>query len=221
MKQGNPVVAVILVDDHELVRKGLRTLLELEADIQVLDEATDGIEAVQLARTLNPTVVVMDIALPRLNGVEAARQILATHPEAKILVLSAHSEDKHIGKLASMGVMGFLMKQCSPHLLVKAIHDIASGKKVYSPLILQRIEMLNKKKAIFPMTMREMQVLQLVAESMANKQVADVLKISIKTVEKHRQSIMNKLLIHDTAGLTRYAIAEGIIECSSGSKSHS
>jgi DNA-binding NarL/FixJ family response regulator len=165
----------------------------------------------------------MDIAMPLLNGLEATRQILAEVPTTKVLILSAHSDDAYIDRVISVGAVGFLIKQTSAQILAKAIHEIMAGKAFYSPQISRRLRDhygkpekaggLMVKKAT-GLTARELEVIQLVAEGHANKQVASCLDISIKTVEKHRQHLMDKLNIHDTAGLTRYAIAQGIIESS-------
>ena len=176
-----------------------------------------------MARTLSPDVILMDIAMPVLNGLEATRQILAANPQAKVLILSAHSDDIYVERLVAAGVCGFLEKQSSADILTKAIHEIARGKAFFSPAIAKRMasdpgkprdrEGMVKSNGA-RLTSRESEVLQLVAEGQANKQVAAELGISIKTVEKHRQHVMDKLNIHETAGLTRYAIAQGIIESS-------
>jgi DNA-binding NarL/FixJ family response regulator len=176
-----------------------------------------------MAAALHPDVVVMDIAMPLLNGLEATRHILEASPAVKVLILSAHSDDAYIDRVISVGAVGFLIKQTSAQILAKAIHEVMSGKAFYSPQVSKRLRdhyhrperdgALVVKKAT-GLTSRELEVIQLVAEGQANKQVAAGLNISIKTVEKHRQHLMDKLNIHDTAGLTRYAIAQGIIESS-------
>jgi DNA-binding NarL/FixJ family response regulator len=158
-----------------------------------------------------------------LNGLEATRQILAAHPAARIIILSAHSDDEYIERTTAAGVAGFLEKQTSAEVLTKAIREVAAGRAYFSPAIAKRLphdpskprgrDGLIKPKGT-KLTSRESEVLQLVAEGSANKQVADALGISIKTVEKHRQHLMDKLNIHETAGLTRYAIAAGVIESS-------
>lgn len=215
-------ITVILADDHVVVREGLRSLLELEDDIEVVGEARTGREAVQLTKKLLPTVVVMDISMPLLNGLEAARQILASLPDTKILILSAHGDDVYVEQVAELGVAGYLVKQTSAVVLAKAIREVHKGNTFFSRSIAKRLGHLQQvsphgatgrqKKNSVKLTPRELEVLQLIAEGSANKQSAAELGISIKTVEKHRQSLMNKLDIHDTAGLTRYAIAVGIIE---------
>lgn len=216
-------ITVLLAEDHTIVREGLRSLLELGGDVEVVGEAATGRQAVDLARKLRPTVVVMDIAMPVLNGFEATRQILRAVPETKVLVLSAHSDDEYVVHMAAVGASGYVVKQNSGQVLVHAVKEVASGNPYFSPSIVKRLRDAERKaggsgaagaKPQRPLTSREAEVLQLVAEGAANKQVAAELGISIKTVEKHRQQLMDKLDIHDTAGLTRYAIAAGVIESS-------
>jgi len=207
-------ITVLLAEDHLVVREGLRALLKAESDIEVVGEAQDGRRAVQLAKTLLPAVVVMDIAMPLLNGLEATRQILKAVPDTRILILSAHSDDEYVEQTAALGAAGYLIKQTSAHLLAKAIRDVHAGKTVFSPTISKRLLERHQRSPgrIALLSSREVEVLQLIAEGKANKQAASELGISIKTVEKHRQNLMGKLDIHDTADLTRYAIAAGIIE---------
>jgi DNA-binding NarL/FixJ family response regulator len=216
-------IKTLLADDHTIVREGLRALLSSDTAIQVVGEAHDGREAVEMATSLRPDVVVMDIAMPLLNGLEATRQILAKHPGMKVLILSAHSDDAYIDRVIAVGAAGFLIKQTSAQILATAIHEVMAGHAFYSPQVSKRVREHYQKpdkagglmiKKATGMTSRELEVIQLVAEGHANKQVAAGLGISIKTVEKHRQHLMDKLNIHDTAGLTRYAIAQGIIESS-------
>jgi DNA-binding NarL/FixJ family response regulator len=214
-------ITIVLAEDHAIVRQGLRNLLETEGHFEVVGQAQTGREAVELAATLKPNVILMDIAMPILNGLEATRQILSANPAARILILSAHSDDEYIEHMTAVGVAGFLEKQTSAEILTKAVHEVAKGKTFFSPAIAKRIaassarqrgrDGISKSNAT-QLTSRETEVLQLVAEGHANKQVAASLDISIKTVEKHRQRLMDKLNIHETAGLTRYAIAHRIIE---------
>ena len=213
-------ITVLLAEDHQIVREGLRALLKLESDIQVVGEAANGRDAVKLAASLNPDVVVMDIAMPLLNGLEAARQILSAAPTTRLLILSAHSDDAYVERVMELDAAGYLVKQTAAHILPQAIREIHRGKLFFSPTITKRLPNHQTKptaagkKNPANLTTREMEVLQLVAEGKANKESADVLHISIKTIEKHRQKVMEKLNIHDTASLTRYAIANGIIESS-------
>ena len=217
-------ITVLLAEDHLIVREGLRALLKLEEDIEVVAEAENGRQAVELTRNLCPAVVVMDIAMPLLNGLEATRQILRYVPATRVLILSAHSDDAYVERVMSLGAAGYLIKQTAAHILAKAIREVFKGKSFFSPTVSRRRDH-HKQKAkdhgdlppnadASRLSPREMEVLQLIAEGKANKETADVLHISIKTVEKHRQKLMEKLNIHDTAGLTRYAISAGIIESS-------
>jgi DNA-binding NarL/FixJ family response regulator len=216
-------ITVLLAEDHTIVREGFRKMLEMEDDIEVAGEAQDGRQAVLLAKKLHPDVVLMDIAMPLLNGLEATRQILKTNPAIKVLMLSAHSDDAYVTNATESGAVGFLLKQTSAHDVCRAIREVQKGKKFFSPSISRRQDRIHpltpdrsgalKKKAV-PLTSREMEILQLIAEGNANKETAAELGIGIKTVEKHREHVMQKLDIHDTAGLTRYAISAGIIESS-------
>ena len=216
-------ITVLLAEDHAIVRQGLCALLNADGRFKMAGEARNGREAVDMAAALRPDVILMDIAMPVLNGLEATRQILAANPAAKVIVLSAHSDDVYVERMNEAGVAGFLEKQTSADVLTKAIFEVAKGNTFFSPSIAKRMPGAENKPRdrdglLSPngsrLTSRESEVLQLVAEGMANKQVASELRISIKTVEKHRQHVMDKLNIHETAGLTRYAIAQGIIESS-------
>lgn len=218
-------IRVLLADDHTVVRQGLRALLAAEEDIEVVGEAENGRRAVQMVRDFTPDVVVIDIAMPVLNGVEATRQILRAAPKTKVLVLSSYSDDEYVQQLAESGVAGYLVKQTAGNELVKAIREASKGNAFFSPAIAKRLRD-HCREALDPgqstrqrgpyLTTREAEVLQLIAEGCANKQIAAELCISIKTVEKHRQQVMNKLGIHDVAGLTRHAIEKGIIESHAG-----
>jgi len=214
-------IKVLLAEDHQIVREGLRAMLNLEADIKVISEAENGRQAVETFARTRPDVVVMDIAMPLLNGMEATRQILQAFPGTKILILSAHSDDAYVAMVMAIGASGYLIKQTAAHILPEAIRAVHQGKTYFSPIIAKRRNHQKQKdhdqgelpgKTVPTLSTREMEVLQLIAEGKANKETADELKISVKTVEKHRQSLMDKLNIHDTAGLTRYAISMGIIE---------
>ena len=216
-------ITVLLAEDHMIVREGLKKLLETEKDILVVGEATNGRQAVDLAAKLRPAVVVMDIAMPQLNGLEATRQIRQLVPDAKILILSAHSDDAYVDRMMSFGVSGYLIKQTSAHILSDAIREVQKGNTFFTPTISKRIGQRHpkaldrkgqSKAKDVSLSTREMEVLQQIAEGQANKQIAADLGISTKTVEKHRDHLMSKLDIHDTAGLTRYAIGAGIIESS-------
>ena len=216
-------ITVLLAEDHTIVREGFRKMLELENDIEVIGEAEDGRKAVALAKKLRPAVVLMDIAMPHLNGLEATRQILKAVPATKVLMLSAHSDDAYVKNATESGAAGFLLKQTSAHDVCRAIREVHQGKTFFSPSIAKHFNRLNPllsgrvgtlSSKVAQLTSREMEVLQLIAEGKANKETASELGIGIKTVEKHREHLMEKLDIHDTAGLTRYAISAGVIESS-------
>jgi DNA-binding NarL/FixJ family response regulator len=219
----NPIT-VLLAEDHTIVREGFRKMLDLETDLEVVGEAQDGRQAVYLAKKLRPAVVLMDIAMPLLNGLEATRQVLKACPDIKVLILSAHSDDAYVKNAAMAGAVGFLLKQTSAHDVCRAIREVEKGRKFFSASVSKRQDRLNSlapgrraggaNKKVAKLTSREMEVLQLIAEGKANKETAAELGIGIKTVEKHREHLMAKLDIHDTAGLTRYAIGAGIIESS-------
>ncbi len=216
-------ITVLLADDHTIVREGFRKMFEMEADFEVVGEAQDGRQAVALAIQLCPDVVLMDIAMPRLNGLEATRQLAKALPRTKVLILSAHNDDAYVENAIESGAAGFILKRSSAQDVAVAIRKVHQGETYFSPSISRRVNRrdprsLNRmgmlRKAARELTSREMEVLQLIAEGKANKETADELSISIKTVEKHRARLMEKLDIHDTAGLTRYAISAGIIESS-------
>jgi DNA-binding NarL/FixJ family response regulator len=220
---GVPVtnITVLLADDHTLVRQGLRVLLEAQPDITIAGEASNGREAVQLAGTLHPDVVVMDIAMPLLNGMEATRQIIQQIPGTRVLILSSYNDDEYVHQLTEAGASGYLLKQAAVAELVSAIREAVKGKLFFSPAIRKQLaeryrETISKgvvvRRRTDRLSPRESEVLQLIAEGKLNKQIAAELNLSIKTVEKHRQRLMDKLGIHDIAGLTRYAISKGIIE---------
>jgi DNA-binding NarL/FixJ family response regulator len=219
----NPVktIKVLMAEDHAVVRQGLSCLLTTEGHFEIVGQARNGREAVDLARSLHPDVILMDIAMPVLNGLEATRQILAANPAARVIILSAHSDDVYVERMNAAGAAGFIEKQSSADVLTKAIHTVVAGRSYFSPVIAKRMQEtrthdLNRdglpRANSVRLTSRETEVLQLVAEGQANKQVAATLGISVKTVEKHRQHLMDKLNLHETAGLTRYAIEQGIIE---------
>jgi DNA-binding NarL/FixJ family response regulator len=219
MKTAKPI-SVLLAEDHTLVRQGLAALLALDG-FETVGEALNGREAVEMAKTLQPDVILMDIAMPVLNGIEATRQIVAANPSARVVILSAHTDGEYLERMSASGAVGFLEKQTSAEILTQAISEVAEGRTFFSPSIARRMRADAQSPSGRPgvpgpkpvwLTSRESEVLQLVAEGSANKQVAATLGISIKTVEKHRQHLMDKLNIHDTAGLTRYAISRGVIE---------
>jgi DNA-binding NarL/FixJ family response regulator len=197
--------------------------LEHENDIEVVGEAETGRQAVQLTRKLHPEVVVMDIAMPLLNGLEATRQIRKDCPGTKVLFLSAHSDDAYVEQVAAQAASGCLPKQTSSHDLAAAIREVQKGNAFFCPAIAKRLDVRRRQsldragrpgKRSHRLSSREAEVLQLIAEGRSSKQVAAELGVGFKTVDKHRQHLMAKLNIHDVAGLTRYAISAGIIESS-------
>ncbi len=214
-------IKILLIDDHLVVRDGLRSLLAAEADMEIVGEGGNGRQAVQMARDLQPDVIVMDIGMPILNGLEASAQIIEAGSKARVLILSSYSEDKYVHQLAEAGVAGYLVKESAASELINAVRQVHKGNPYFSPTILKRILGLYRSshgaageqgRGNEPLTSREQEVLQMVAEGHVNKQIAATLNLSIKTVGKHRQQLMDKLDIHDIAGLTRYAIARGIVE---------
>ena len=214
-------ITVLLSDDHTVVREGLRLLLEKEADMQVVGEAANGRRSVGETKRLKPDVVVLDIAMPLLNGLEAARQIAKEVPSTKVLILSAYSDDAYIQQAIEAGAAGFLMKETAGDDLLRAIREIAKGNAFFSPPVAKRLlkqwqeKLLNGspvKTMATMLTSRQMEILQLIAEGYATKQIAGLLSLSIKTVEKHRQDLMNTLNIHNIATLTRYAVSSGVVE---------
>ena len=214
-------ITVLLAEDHTVVRQGFRKILELEDDFEVVGEAEDGRQAVAMVKKLRPAVVLMDIAMPQLNGLEAARKILKAVPGTRILILTAHSDDAYVKNAAESGAVGFLLKQASARVLSEGIREVNKGHTFFGPFIAKLLPERERKsldQAGRPklrkarLTSREMEVLQLIAEGKANKQIAAELGIGMKTVERHREHLMEKINIHGTAGLTRHAISAGIIE---------
>ncbi len=212
-------ISIILAEDHVIVREGIRKLLEVESDFDVVGEASNGRDALKMVAALHPDVVIMDIALPLLNGMEACRQIHKSYPDIRVLMLSAHGDDAYVEESIESGAAGFVLKQAPGSALASAIREVHAGRRFFSEAILKRYRETQYElragttpKKRHRLTPRESEVLQLIAEGKANKETAIELGISIKTVEKHRTNLMNKLNIHDTATLTRYAIGEGIIE---------
>jgi len=213
-------ITVFLSDDHAVFREGLRLLLEATGEIDVIGEAEDGYRALRETRRLQPDVVLMDIAMPLLNGVEAARRIAREVPTTKVLILSTYGDDQHVQQAVKAGAAGYLMKQTASQDLLRAIRDTCKGGAFFGPAIARGSLKHSKngdpqaKTTAAPvLTWRQTEVLQLIAEGYSNKQMAALMFVSIKTVEKHRQALMVKLDIHETATLTRYAVSTGVVEC--------
>lgn len=212
-------IRMLLAEDHTIVRKGLRSLLDGAGGIQVVGEAADGREAVDKVRHLLPDVVVMDIAMPGLNGLEATRQIRKQFPKVKVLILTMHADEEHILQILQAGASGYVVKQDAPEELVSAVQTVDRGDLFLSPSIsrtviqeyIRRAEAMAGRVSFEPLTPREREVLQLIAEGRPPREIAEILRISVKTVETHRAHLMRKLDARSTADLTRYAIRKGII----------
>jgi DNA-binding NarL/FixJ family response regulator len=200
---------ILLVDDHALVRRGFRRMLEDESSFQVVGEASDGLEAVTRAEELRPDVVVMDCALPQINGVEATRRILAKLPDTAVLMLSMHSEDTLIRQALAAGARGYILKNAMDLDLVSAIKKVAEGKMVVDPQI--KLDGSMKGERDTGLTPRELEILQHIVAGKSNKEIATDLKLSVNTVSVHRANIMDALGIHKTAELVVYAIRNGLV----------
>ncbi len=209
------MIRVLLADDHVLVREGLRALLAREADMQVVAEAGDGREALQLAREARPDVAALDLSMPLLNGLEAARQIAAWERGPRVILLTVHAEDRYVLEALRAGVRGYVLKKQAAADLVRAIREVSGGGVYLSPGISSAVVDAVRSPRLVPedpLTAREREVLQLVAEGKTTKEIAVLLGVSVKTADAHRTRLMQKLDIHDIAGLTRYAIRQGVIQ---------
>ncbi len=209
------MIRVLLADDHVLVREGLRALLAREADIQVVAEAGDGREAVRAAREVRPDVAALDVSMPLLNGLEAARQMAAWEPGPRVILLTVHAEDRYVLEAVRAGVRGYVLKRQAAADLVRAIREVSGGGVYLSPGISAAVvEAVRSPRSLLEdaLSAREREVLQLVAEGKTTKEIAVLLGVSVKTADAHRTRLMQKLDIHDIAGLTRYAIRHGIIQ---------
>jgi DNA-binding NarL/FixJ family response regulator len=212
-------IGILLVDDHRLVREGLRGLLNLDTGVLVVGEAADGRQAVAMSASLKPDVILMDIAMPRLNGLESARQILAADPRMRIIILSAYADPAYVASALSVGAGGFAVKHATSADLLQVIRRVFrregfvdASRGVVEAMHGSRRPALHKPSA--RLSPREAEMLQLIAEGRGTKHAARMLGICVKTAEKHREHLMAKLGIHDIAGLTRYAISRGIVESS-------
>jgi DNA-binding NarL/FixJ family response regulator len=202
-------ITVLLVDDHSLVRRGFRRMLEDEPDMEVVGEAGDGEESVKLARELHPQVVVMDSALPGMNGLQATRQILEDSPETAVLMLSMHSENTWVRQAVEAGAKGYILKNALDLELGAAIRKVAAGETVFDPKVEQQSTLKGERNSA--LTPRELEVLQMIVDGKSNKEIATALDLSANTIAVHRANIMNTLGIHKTAELVVYAIRSGLV----------
>jgi two-component system response regulator NreC len=213
------MIRILIADDHGIVRHGTRSLLEKEADFEVVGEAEDGRAAVEMTEALNPAIVVMDIAMPHLNGLDAAAQIVRRHPDVGVLILSMHEEEDYLVRALSAGARGYLLKETAQVDLVRAVRSVAHKKAFFSPAIAQMLvedftRQMQKKGVADSyelLTEREREILQLLAEGKSNKEAATVLNVSPYTVETHRNNLMQKLNLHNTAEIVLYAVRKKII----------
>jgi len=212
-------IRVVLADDHIIMRKGLRLLLERQPNITVVGEASDGRECVELAQAEKPDVVVMDLAMPNLNGIEAARQIVGQNPEIAVAVLSMHSDESYVIRALKAGARAYLLKDSAESDLIGAIKALSDGKSFFSPAIsrllvedyMRALERKGVDDSYELLTTREREILQLLAEGKSNKEVANMLNLSLYTVETHRTHILQKLNLHTVPELILYAVRKGII----------
>jgi DNA-binding NarL/FixJ family response regulator len=210
-------IRILLADDHKIIREGLRSLLEKDPELEVIAEAGDGTTTVKLARKLKPEVVIMDITMPDLNGIEATRQIMAELLNVKVIALSMHSDRRFVVGMLKAGASGYLLKDCAFDELIHTVHTVVKNRTYLSPRItnivvddyLRHVSTTNSS-VTSVLTAREREVLQLLAEGKTTKQIADHLYLSVKTIETHRRQIMVKLDIHSIAELTKYALREGL-----------
>ena len=212
-------IRILLADDHQLMRSGLRLLIEQQPDLTVVGEAGNGREVVSLAKSLKPDVVVMDIGMPNLNGIEATHQITQIHPEIAVVILSMHSDEGYVLRVLKAGAKGYLLKDSAEADLIKAVHAVAGGKSFFSPAVskvllddyVRKLKRTGIEDAYDLLTPREREILQLIAEGKSNKDVANLLNLSVYTVETHRSNIMEKLHLRGLPELILYAVRKGII----------
>ena len=214
-----PKIRILIADDHTLLRNGICALLEDEQDMVMVGEASDGREAVRLAGQLKPNVVLMDIAMPLLNGLEATRQIKHEHPEINVLVLTMYDNEEYFREMLEVGASGYIIKRAAATELVSAIRAVYNGEAVLSPAITRLLledyinhDVRSEKDDPNALSSREREVLQLIAEGKTSREIAEILNLSVKTVQSHRTNLMQKLDLHDRGELIKYAIQKKIIE---------
>jgi two-component system, NarL family, response regulator NreC len=212
-------IKVLIADDHDIVRAGVKSLLERQDDIEIVGEAADGRQVVRLAAELNPSIVVMDIAMPQLNGIDATAQILRQDADIKIIVLSMYADEEYLVRALTAGVKGYLLKDAVQEDLLRAVRAVATGRSFFSPAISQtlaedyvrQLQHKGLEDSYALLTEREREILQLLAEGKSNKEVAAVLNVSPYTVETHRTHLMQKLNLHNTAEIVLYAVRKKIV----------
>jgi len=212
-------IRILLADDHQLMRSGIRLMLERESDLTVVGEAADGREAVSLAKTLKPDVVVMDIGMPNLNGIEAAHQMTQENPEMAIVIVSMHADESYVLRALKAGARGYLLKDSAEADLIKAVHVVYGGKSFFSPAVskvllddyVRKLKRSGTDDAYDLLTPRERKILQLIAEGKSNKDIANLLNLSVYTIESHRSNLMEKLNLRGLPELILYAVRRGII----------
>ena len=213
------MIRILLADDHTIMRSGLRLLLERYPDLRVIAEAANGREALQLAEEHRPDIAVMDVGMPHLNGLEAARQIVAKAPETRVIILSMHSDESYVVRALKAGARGYLLKDSAEADLVDAIKAVRNGKTFFSPAIaevlnrdyMSKLERQGVEDSYELLTTREREILQLIAEGRGNKEVAAMLHLSLHTVDTHRGNIMEKLNLHSVPELILYAVRKGVV----------
>ena len=212
-------IRVLLADDHQLMRSGIRLMLERDRDLSVVGEASDGREAVALTKSLKPDVVIMDIGMANLNGIEAARQMTQERPDLAVMILSMHSDESYVLRALRAGARGYLLKDSAEPDLIKAVHVVAGGKSFFSPAVskvllddyVRKLKRSGTDDAYDLLTPRERELLQLIAEGKSNKDIANLLNLSVYTVESHRSNLMEKLNLKGLPELILYAVRKGII----------
>lgn len=212
-------IRIVLADDHGIVRKGLRYLLERQPDMEVVGEAKDGREAVSLAAELSPAIVIMDIAMPLLNGIDATAQIIKHNPKTGVIILSMHSDESYLVRVLTAGARGYLLKDVAEIDVIRAIQTVAQGKPFFSPQVSQALledymrQLVQRglQDSYDLLTDREKEILQLLAEGKSNKEAASLLNVSVHTVETHRANLMQRLNLHSTAEIVLYAVRKKII----------
>lgn len=219
-------IRILLADDHKIIRDGLKALLEKVPEMEVVGEAENGRQAVDLARRLNPHVVIMDISMPELNGIDATRQIHEESPNIRVIALSMYFDRRYVAGMLKAGVSGYLLKNCASEELIKAVKEVLNNKTFMSPRIADMVVKdyahllsANESSPLDLLTAREREVLQLIAEGVKTHDIATRLNVSIKTISTHRQQIMQKLHMDSVAELTLFALKEGVISIDSGDRS--